>query len=227
MPEIFGWGSLPGAAPPCGSAPEESGEVSRPPAPAKSPHRAEFSTFCGSCCGKEKHSSGMPPIRAEQKNPRHSRASAGDFRMREVCPVQCAPLRRCARNKRGDKPDQLTPSAAGWHCEEESRASKKPQRADFSTLCGPPGGKQRARRGQKKPAVPVEQPVLNRQTQALWLAASMASIIAARTPASSMARMPRMVVPPGEQTLSLSAPGCRPLSSSILPAPITVWAASS
>ena len=79
----------------------------------------------------------------------------------------------------------------------------------------------------KKPAVPVEQPVLNRQTQALWLAASMASIIAARTPASSMARMPRMVVPPGEQTLSLSAPGCRPLSSSILPAPITVWAASS
>lgn len=119
------------------------------------------------------------------------------------------------------------PSAAGWHCEEESRASKKPQRTDFSTLCEPPGGKQRAPRGQKKPAVPVEQPVLNRQTQALWLAASMASIIAARTPASSMARMPRMVVPPGEQTLSLSAPGCRPLSSSILPAPITVWAASS
>lgn len=161
------------------------------------------------------------------KNPRHSRASAGDFQMRAVCPARCVPLRQCAGSKWVRQAGPADPSAAGWHCEEESRASKKPQRADFSTLCGPPGGKQRARRGQKKPAVPVEQPVLNRQTQALWLAASMASIIAARTPASSMARMPRMVVPPGEQTLSLSAPGCRPLSSSILPAPITVWAASS
>ena len=139
----------------------------------------------------------------------------------------CASLRRCAGRERVGQAGPADPSAAGWHCEEESRASKKPQRTDFSTLCEPPGGKQRAPRGQKKPAVPVEQPVLNRQTQALWLAASMASIIAARTPASSMARMPRMVVPPGEQTLSLSAPGCRPLSSSILPAPITVWAASS
>ena len=138
-----------------------------------------------------------------------------------VCPVQCAGSKRVGQAGPAD------PSAAGWHCDGESRACKKPQRADFSTLCRPPGGKQRAPRGQKKPAVPVEQPVLNRQTQALWLAASMASIIAARTPASSMARMPRMVVPPGEQTLSLSAPGCRPLSSSILPAPITVWAASS
>lgn len=160
------------------------------------------------------------------KNPRHSRASAGDFQMRAVCPV--LRLLAAVRPKRaGRQAGPADPSAVGWHCEGESRASKKPQRADFSTLCRPPGGKQRAPRGQKKPAVPVEQPVLNRQTQALWLAASMASIIAARTPASSMARMPRMVVPPGEQTLSLSAPGCRPLSSSILPAPITVWAASS
>lgn len=131
------------------------------------------------------------------------------------------------RQQRIGQAGPADPSAVGWHCEGESRVCKKPQRADFSTLCRSPGGKQRAPRGQKKPAVPVEQPVLNRQTQALWLAASMASIIAARTPASSMARMPRMVVPPGEQTLSLSAPGCRPLSSSILPAPITVWAASS
>ena len=144
-----------------------------------------------------------------------------------VCPVQCAPLRRCAGSKRVGQAGPADPSAVGWHREGESRVCKKPQRADFSTLCRSPGGKQRAPRGQKKTAVPVEQPVLNRRTQALWLAASMASIIAARTPASSMARMPRMVVPPGEQTLSLSAPGCRPLSSSILPAPITVWAASS
>lgn len=201
--------------------------MSRPPAPGKSPHRGEFSTFCGSCCGKRKWLSGMPPIKAEQKTPRHSRVSAGDFQMGAVCPVRCAPLRQCAGSKRVGQAGPADPSAAGWHGEEESRVCKKPQRADFSTLCGPPGGKQRAPRGQKKPAVPVEQPVLNRQTQALWLAASMASIIAARTPASSMARMPRMVVPPGEQTLSLSAPGCRPLSSSILPAPITVWAASS
>ena len=168
----------------------------------------------------------MPPIRAEQKNPRHSSASAGDFLMGAVCPVQCA-LAAVRRQQRIGPARSADPSAVGWHREGESRVCKKPQRADFSTLYGPPGGKQRARRGQKKPAVPVEQPVLNRQTQALWLAASMASIIAARTPASSMARMPRMVVPPGEQTLSLSAPGCRPLSSSILPAPITVWAASS
>ena len=144
-----------------------------------------------------------------------------------VCPVQCASLRQYAGSERVRQAGPADPSAVGWHCDGESRACKKPQRADFSTLCGSPGGKQRAPRGQKKPAVPVEQPVLNRQTQALWLAASMASIIAARTPASSMARMPRMVVPPGEQTLSLSAPGCRPLSSSILPAPLTVWAASS
>ena len=189
------------------------------------PVQGEFSTFCVSCCGKRKWLSGMVSIRAEQKNPRHSRASAGDFSMGQFAWCRAPPCGGAPQAGRQAGPAE--PSAAGWHREGESRVCKKPQRADFSTLCGPPGGKQRARRGQKKPAVPVEQPVLNRQTQALWLAASMASIIAARTPASSMARMPRMVVPPGEQTLSLSAPGCRPLSSSILPAPITVWAASS
>ena len=205
---------------------KQAGRVSRTICDRQKPVQGEFSTFCDSCCGKWKYPSGMPPIKAEQKNPRHSRASAGDFRMGQFA-RRCASLRQCAGSKRVGQAGPADPSAAGWHCEEESRVCKKPQRADFSTLCGPPGGKQRAPRGQKKPAVPVEQPVLNRQTQALWLAASMASIIAARTPASSMARMPRMVVPPGEQTLSLSAPGCRPLSSSILPAPITVWAASS
>ena len=102
-------GSLPGAAPPCGGASEASGSVSRPPAPGKSPNRGEFSTFCGSCCGKWKHPYGMPPIKAEQKTPRHSRASAGDFSMGAVCLVQCALLQRRSGNKRGDKPDQLTP----------------------------------------------------------------------------------------------------------------------
>lgn len=187
VPGIFGWGSLPGAAPPCSSAPETSGSVSRPPAPGKSPYRGEFSTFCGSCCGKWKHPSGMPPIKADQLTPvlpaGTVRGRAGRVKSRSV---------------------QTFPHFASRPVENRGRAGDR-----------------------EKPAVPVEQPVLNRQTQALWLAASMASIIAARTPASSMARMPRMVVPPGEQTLSLSAPGCRPLSSSILPAPITVWAASS
>lgn len=51
------------------------------------PVQGEFSTFCGSCCGKKKHSSGMSPIRAEQKTPRHSRVSAGEFPMGAVCPA--------------------------------------------------------------------------------------------------------------------------------------------
>ena len=168
----------------------------------------------------------MASIKEEQKTPGIPERVPGIFRWGRFA-RRCASLRQCAGSKRVGQAGPADPSAVGWHRDGESRVCKKSQRADFSTLCGPSGGKQRARRGQKKPAVPVEQPVLNRQTQALWLAASMASIIAARTPASSMARMPRMVVPPGEQTLSLSAPGCRPLSSSILPAPITVWAASS
>ncbi len=90
-------GGLPGAAPPCGGALEASGSVSRPPAPGKSPHRAEFSTFCFSCCGKWKHPYGMPPIKAEQKNPRHSSASAGDFRMGAVCPVRWEQAGRASR----------------------------------------------------------------------------------------------------------------------------------
>lgn len=160
------------------------------------------------------------------KNPRHSRVSAGDFRMGAVCPVQCASLRRCFTSGSG-KPDQLTPVPSAGTVMGRAGCVKSRSVQTFPHFAGRPV-ENRGRAGdRKKPAVPVEQPVLNRQTQALWLAASMASIIAARTPASSMARMPRMVVPPGEQTLSLSAPGCRPLSSSILPAPITVWAASS
>ena len=142
-------GGLPGAVRPCGSAPGVSGEVSRPPAPGKSPHRGEFSTFCGSCCGKWKYPSGMPPIKAEQKDPRHSSASAGDFRMGAVCPERCVSLRQCAGSKRVGQAGPADPSAVGWHCEGESRVCKKPQRADFSTLCGPPGGKQR-RAGDKK-----------------------------------------------------------------------------
>lgn len=51
------------------------------------PVQGEFSTFCGSCCGKWKYPSGMPPIKAEQKTPRHSSVSAGDFQMGAVCPV--------------------------------------------------------------------------------------------------------------------------------------------
>ena len=39
-----------------------------------------------------------------------------------------------------------------------------------------------------------------------------ASITAARIPPCSSANMPSMVVPPGEQTASLSAPGCSPVS---------------
>lgn len=125
------------------------------------------------------------------------------------------------------KPDQLTPVLSAGTVRGRAGCVKSRSVQTFPHFAGLPV-ENRGRPGDReKPAVPVEQPVLNRQTQALWLAASMASIIAARTPASSMARMPRMVVPPGEQTLSLSAPGCRPLSSSILPAPITVWAASS
>lgn len=155
------------------------------------------------------------------ENPRHSRASAGDFRMGRFA--------RCNAPEASwsGKPDQLTPVLSAGTVKGRAGCVKSRSVQTFPHFAGLPV-ENRGRPGdRKKPAVPVEQPVLNRQTQALWLAASMASIIAARTPASSMARMPRMVVPPGEQTLSLSAPGCRPLSSSILPAPITVWAASS
>lgn len=169
----------------------------------------------------------MPPIKAEQKNPRHSRASAGDFPMGRFARCGVPPCGGALGASGSGKPDQLNPVLPAGTVMGRAGCVKSRSVQTFPHFAGRPV-ENRGRPGdRKKPAVPVEQPVLNRQTQALWLAASMASIIAARTPASSMARMPRMVVPPGEQTLSLSAPGCRPLSSSILPAPITVWAASS
>lgn len=169
----------------------------------------------------------MPTIKAEQKNPRHSRVSAGDFSMEQFARCSAFPCGGAPEGSGSGKPDQLTPVLSAGTVMGRAGCVKSRSVQTFPHFTGLPV-ENRGRTGdRKKPAVPVEQPVLNRQTQALWLAASMASIIAARTPASSMARMPRMVVPPGEQTLSLSAPGCRPLSSSILPAPITVWAASS
>ena len=102
-------GSLPGAAPPCGSAPGVSGEVSRPPAPGKSPYRGEFSTSCGGCCGKRKWLSGMVSIRAEQKDPRHSRASAGDFSMGRFARCSAPPCGSALGASGSGKPDQLTP----------------------------------------------------------------------------------------------------------------------
>lgn len=54
--------------------------------------------------------------------------------------------------------------------------------------------------------------------------ASTASITAPRKPLRSNSATPRMVVPPGEQTASLSTPGCRPVANCSLPAPATVWA---
>ena len=48
-----------------------------------------------------------------------------------------------------------------------------------------------------------------------------ASITAARKPFSSSTRTASMVVPPGEQTISFSAPGCSPVSSTIFAEPIT------
>mmetsp|Transcript_2930 Transcript_2930/g.13194 ORF Transcript_2930/g.13194 Transcript_2930/m.13194 type:complete len:313 (-) Transcript_2930:462-1400(-) len=47
----------------------------------------------------------------------------------------------------------------------------------------------------------------------------------ARRPPFSSSCTARMVVPPGEQTLSLSSPGCDPVSNTIFDAPMTVWAA--
>ncbi len=47
-----------------------------------------------------------------------------------------------------------------------------------------------------------------------------ASITAARKPSSSSTRTASMVVPPGEQTISFSAPGCSPVSSTILRNPL-------
>mmetsp|Transcript_957 Transcript_957/g.1494 ORF Transcript_957/g.1494 Transcript_957/m.1494 type:complete len:109 (-) Transcript_957:883-1209(-) len=45
---------------------------------------------------------------------------------------------------------------------------------------------------------------------------------AQRTPAFSSSCTPAMVVPPGDVTMSLRAPGCFPVSSTIIALPITV-----
>ena len=58
------------------------------------------------------------------------------------------------------------------------------------------------------------------------ITACTASSIAARRPARSSASTPRMVVPAGEHTPSLIAPGCMPVSICILPVPESVWLAS-
>ena len=56
-------------------------------------------------------------------------------------------------------------------------------------------------------------------------AALTACITVERKEPSSKAAMPAMVVPPGEQTMSFSSPGCLPLSRTIDAEPKTVWAA--
>ena len=47
-----------------------------------------------------------------------------------------------------------------------------------------------------------------------------------RIPPSSRAAIPAIEVPPGELTMSFSAPGWRPVSRRSLAAPSTVWVAS-
>lgn len=66
------------------------------------PMQWEFSTFCGSCCGKRKCLPGMASIKAKQKNPRHSRVSAGDFQMGRLA-RRCASLRQYAGSEWRDK----------------------------------------------------------------------------------------------------------------------------
>src|SRR6185436_3767948 len=58
-----------------------------------------------------------------------------------------------------------------------------------------------------------------------WVARSTALMNVVRSPPSSSAAMPAIVVPPGELTMSLSAPGCSPVSSRSFAAPSTVWVA--
>src|SRR5439155_18910344 len=57
------------------------------------------------------------------------------------------------------------------------------------------------------------------------VARSTALMNVVRIPPSSSAAMPAIEVPPGELTMSLSAPGCRPVSSKSFAAPSTVWVA--
>src|SRR5262249_4259492 len=47
-----------------------------------------------------------------------------------------------------------------------------------------------------------------------------------RIPPASSAATPAIEVPPGELTMSFSAPGCMPVSSNSFAAPSTVWVAS-
>src|SRR6266850_35978 len=58
------------------------------------------------------------------------------------------------------------------------------------------------------------------------VARSTALMKVVRMPPSSSAAMPAIEVPPGELTMSLSAPGCMPVSSKSFAAPRTVWVAS-
>src|SRR5919108_3889053 len=59
-----------------------------------------------------------------------------------------------------------------------------------------------------------------------WVARSTARMKVVRMPPSSSAAMPAMVVPPGLDTMSFSAPGCMPVSASRCAEPSTVWVAS-
>ena len=54
--------------------------------------------------------------------------------------------------------------------------------------------------------------------------AETASIKLLLKPEASSAATAAMVVPPGEQTLSLRTPGCSPVSRTILAEPKTAWA---
>src|SRR5439155_1628404 len=58
-----------------------------------------------------------------------------------------------------------------------------------------------------------------------WVARSTALMKVVRMPPSSSAAIPAIVVPPGELTMSLSAPGCSPVSRRSFAAPSTVWVA--
>src|SRR5213594_1547367 len=58
-----------------------------------------------------------------------------------------------------------------------------------------------------------------------WVARSTALMNVVRIPPSSSAAMPAIEVPPGEQTISLTAPGWSPVSRSSVAAPRTVWVA--
>ena len=73
------------------------------------PVQGEFSTFCGSCCGNRKCLPGMVSIKEEQKNSRHSRASAGDFSMGQFARCSAPPCGSAPGGNGSGKPDQLTP----------------------------------------------------------------------------------------------------------------------